>query len=302
VTAFPPGAPRAEVHPPLSAVRAVVAAALAEDVLPLGDITASLVPPGVMATARFTAREGGVLAGVLGAEETFLQLDGGTRRTWLLDDGDRLEPGAVIGSVSGPLRSLLTAERSALNLLSHLSGVASATRRLVDAVAAANPSCRIRDTRKTTPGLRALEKAAVRAGGGLNHRANLSDAILVKDNHLGGLTITEAVAEARRRWPGRHVEVECDSRAQVDEALSARADMIMLDNMDPAQAAEAVADIRSSRPGHPSGSAVPVEVSGRITLDTAAAYARAGVDYISVGAITHSAPVLDIGLDLAADH
>jgi len=296
------------LDPPLAAVRAVVAAALAEDLLPLGDITASLVPATVEARANFVARQAGVLAGVSCVEETFAQLAGpplGGRADsagaaapslcleWACRDGARLEPGCVIGTVSGPLALILTAERTALNLLSHLSGVASATRLLVDAVEAVAPGCRIRDTRKTTPGLRALEKAAVRAGGGFNHRANLSEAILVKDNHLGGLSISEAVTAARANWPGRHVEVECDSFDQLDEALSAGADMVMLDNMDPARAADAVERVRS-RPG-----STPVEVSGRITLETAAAYARAGVDFISVGAITHSAPVLDIGLDLA---
>jgi len=304
MSAAPPGG----FDPPLGAVRAVVAAALAEDLLPMGDITASLVPATVEARADFVARQPGVLAGVLCVEETFAQLAGpplgwpvdgagpaapSVHLEWACRDGARLEAGCVIGTVRGPLALILTAERTALNLLSHLSGVASATRWLVDAVEAVAPGCRIRDTRKTTPGLRALEKAAVRAGGGFNHRANLSEAILVKDNHLGGLSITEAVAAARAAWPGRHVEVECDSFAQLDEALSAGTDMVMLDNMDPTQAADAVERVRSR------SASTPVEVSGRITLETAAAYARAGVDFISVGAITHSAPVLDIGLDLA---
>jgi nicotinate-nucleotide pyrophosphorylase (carboxylating) len=282
-----------DVHPPMAAVRPVVETALAEDLLPIGDITASLVPEGATCSARFVSRQAGVIAGTRSAGEAFRQLDPGVELHWLLDDGFVVRPGDVVGTVRGPLRSVLTAERTALNLLSHLSGVASATRRLVDAVAAVSPSCRIRDTRKTTPGLRALEKAAVRAGGGLNHRANLSDAVLVKDNHLGGLTITEAVRAAHQRWPGRHVEVECDSLDQLHEALAAGADMVMLDNMDPARAAEAVAVVRAAGP-------TPVEVSGRIDADSAAAYARAGVDYISVGSITHSATVLDIGLDLSA--
>ncbi|HUZ44740.1 MAG TPA: carboxylating nicotinate-nucleotide diphosphorylase [Acidimicrobiales bacterium] len=301
-------APLSGFDPPLAAVRPVVSAALAEDLLPMGDITASLVPARVEATAVFVARQRGVLAGTLCVEETFAQLAGpplgpsssgavsagpSVHLDWTCGDGARLEPGCVIGTVTGPLALILTAERTALNLLSHLSGVASATRLLVDAVEAAAPRCRIRDTRKTTPGLRALEKAAVRAGGGFNHRANLSEAILVKDNHLGGLSITEAVATARAHWPGRHVEVECDRFDQLDEALAAGADMVMLDNMDPVQVADAVEHVRSR------SASTPVEVSGRINLETAAAYARAGVDFISVGAITHSAPVLDIGLDLA---
>lgn len=286
-------APGALAHPPLPAVRAAVAVALAEDLLPMGDITGSLIPAGVQARAAFTARQAGIVAGTLAAAEAFEQL-GGPTVVWTMDDGDELLPGSVIGTVTGPLRDIVTAERTALNFLCHLSGVATATRRLVDAVRQANPSCRIRDTRKTTPGLRALEKAAVRAGGGVNHRSNLSEAVLVKDNHLGGLSITEAVVAARRQWPGRHVEVECDGLDQVIEAVAAGADMVMLDNMDPGQAEGAVEVVRDSdRP-------VPVEVSGRITLETAAAYARAGVDFVSVGAITHSAPVLDIGLDLDA--
>jgi nicotinate-nucleotide pyrophosphorylase (carboxylating) len=280
--------------PPRVAVTAVVGAALAEDLVPLGDTPAALIPPGVTARANVVSRQSGVRAGTLGVEETFAQLygAGGPTLDWRLTDGDALEEGTVIATVQGALSQILTAERTALNLLCHLSGVATTTRRLVDAVATAAPGCRIRDTRKTTPGLRALEKAAVRAGGGYNHRANLSEAVLVKDNHLGGLTITEAVAAARRRWPGRHVEVECDSLFQLEEAVGAGADMVMLDNMDPPEATKAVELVRGI-------SSVPVEVSGRITLETAAAYARAGVDFISVGAITHSAPVLDIGLDLS---
>lgn len=280
--------------PPRAAVAAVVASALAEDLVPLGDITAALIPEGVTARADFVSRQTGVLAGSLGVEETFAQLYGSAAPAlrWRRADGDALAEGSVIASVEGPLGQILTAERTALNLLCHLSGVATATRRLVDAVSTVAPGCRIRDTRKTTPGLRALEKAAVRAGGGYNHRANLSEAVLVKDNHLGGLTISEAVAAARLRWPGRHVEVECDSFTQLEQALEAGADMVMLDNMEPAEAAKAVELVRGA-------STVPVEVSGRISLETAAAYARAGVDFISVGAITHSAPVLDIGLDLS---
>ena len=155
----------------------------------------------------------------------------------------------MVAEVSGPLRSILTAERTALNFLCHLSGVASLTRRFVTAVARANPSTRVLDTRKTTPGLRALEKAAVRAGGGHNHRGSLSDAVLVKDNHLGGVTIAEAVARAHRLWPGRMVEVECDRIDQVDEAVAAGATVVMLDNMTPDQVAECVARVRAAGTG-----------------------------------------------------
>ncbi|HEX2040586.1 MAG TPA: carboxylating nicotinate-nucleotide diphosphorylase [Acidimicrobiales bacterium] len=272
-----------DVHPPIEAVRDVVARALAEDVLPLGDLTASLVPPDATVRAAFVAREAGVLAGRLCAVEALRQVDKLIRAEWLLDDGDTVEAGAVIGRVDGPLRGILTAERTALNLLCRLSGIATLTRRFADAAAPA----RIRDTRKTTAGLRALEKAAVRAGGGVNHRANLSDGILVKDNHLAGVGIAAAVKQAHERWPGRTVEVECETLEQVGEALEAGADMILLEHLTTDQKVEALALI---------GGRVPVEVSGGITLDNVAEHRD--VDYIAVGAITHSAPVLDIGLDL----
>jgi nicotinate-nucleotide pyrophosphorylase (carboxylating) len=181
---------------------------------------------------------------------------------------------------------VLSAERTALNLLCHLSGIATLTRRYVDATRGAS---KIRDTRKTTPGLRSLEKAAVRAGGGVNHRASLSDSILVKDNHLAGVGIRQAVALAHSRWPGVTCEVECDTLEQVETALAAGADMVLLDNMSPPEVAAAVAVVAGR---------VQVEVSGGVSLDTVGAYAAAGADLISVGAITHSAPILDIGLDL----
>ena len=288
-----------DVHPPMAAVRPVVAAALAEDLLPLGDLTASLVPEAVSCSARFVSRQPGVIAGTRAAGEAFFQLDPSVEVHWLLDDGIAVRPGDVVGTVKGRLRSILTAERTALNILSHLSGIATLTRRYADAAASGDPRCRIRDTRKTTPGLRALEKAAVRAGGGLNHRANLSESVLVKDNHLGGLTIPEAVSAARERWPGRTVEVECDDLDQLKTALDVHPDMVLLDNFTPEQVAEAVALVRAASPGP---RPIPVEVSGRVTVESAGAFARAGADYVSVGAITHSAPVLDIGLDLGPGH
>ena len=203
-------------------------------------------------------------------------------------------PGDVVATVEGALRSILTAERTALNFLGHLSGIATLTRAYVDTVQAANPATRVLDTRKTTPGLRALEKAAVRAGGGHNHRGSLSEAVLVKDNHLGGATITEAVHRARALWPGRMVEVECDRLDQVDEAVAAGATVVMLDNMGPDLVAEAVSRVRSA------GSNALIEVSGGVTLTSAPALAAAGADVLSAGALTHSAPVLDLGLDLRA--
>ena len=271
---------------PAHAVRDAVARALAEDLGPLGDLTSlALVPAGASGAGEFVARVPGVLAGTAAATEVYAQLDRDVEVRWLAADGDALAAGGVLGRVQGPLRSLLTGERSALNFLGHLSGVATLTRTYATAAAPA----RIRDTRKTIPGLRALEKAAVRAGGGANHRGNLSDAVLVKDNNLRLTSIGTAVGLARTRWPGATVEVECDTLEQVAEAKAAGADLVLLDNMKPDQVAEAVALV---------GGAFPVEVSGGVTLDTVAAFAAAGADLISVGALTHSAPNLDIALDL----
>jgi nicotinate-nucleotide pyrophosphorylase (carboxylating) len=282
------------VDPPLDAVRRAVAGALEEDLGGEGDLTAALVSADVQARTALVARQPGVLAGRLCALETFACVDGSLVVDWRLPDGSPLGEGTIVAEIEGALRSLLTAERTALNFLCHLSGVASLTRRYVDAVAAANPGTRVLDTRKTTPGLRLLEKAAVRAGGGINHRLSLSDAVLVKDNHLAGLGIAEAVSRARQLWPGRTVEVECDRLGQVQEAVGAGADIVMLDNMSPAEVAEAAAVVHG-RPG------MLVEVSGGVTLERAAALAAAGADLLSVGALTHSAPVLDIGLDLQGD-
>jgi nicotinate-nucleotide pyrophosphorylase (carboxylating) len=194
------------------------------------------------------------------------------------------------------LRSLLTAERTALNFLCHLSGVATSTRRYVEAAKDANPFARIWDTRKTTPGLRSLEKAAVRAGGAANHRGSLSEGVLIKDNHLVGLSISDAVCTALEWWPGRMVEVECERPAQVSEALDAGATLVMCDNMTPDEVRACVQLVRS----HPRGAtgSVLVEASGGVNLENVAAYARAGADVISVGALTHSVIALDIGLDL----
>ncbi len=286
-----------DLHPPAPAVRAAVAAALAEDLLPLGDITASLLPAGTEGEALFVSRQAGVLAGTACAVEAARQV-GDLEASFEVGEGARVEPGEVLGALRGRFRSILTAERTALNFLGHLSGVATLTSHYVEAVSRANPDCRVWDTRKTTPGLRALEKAAVRAGGGVNPRGNLSEGVLVKDNHLGRFSITAAVTAARARWPGRMVEVECDRLEQVAEAVEAGATLVLCDNMTPAELAECVALVRA----HPRGraGAVLVEASGGITLETVADYATAGPDVISVGALTHSAPVLDIGLDLGA--
>jgi nicotinate-nucleotide pyrophosphorylase (carboxylating) len=290
-----------DFDPPVTAIREAVGRALAEDLGVLGDLTSTaLIPGDTVGTGHFVARVPGVLAGTAAATEVFAQLDPAVTVTWAAADGDTLAAGQRIGTVTGPLRSVLTGERAALNFLGHLSGVATLTRAHVDAITsvAGGGGCKIRDTRKTTPGLRALEKAAVRAGGGANHRGNLSDAVLVKDNHLrylegsrgaSGSTIAEAVDRARARWPGAVVEVECDTLDQLAEAKAAGADLALVDNMTPDEVAKAVAL---------ADGALPIEVSGRVTLATVAAYAAAGADLVSVGALTHSAPVLDIALDL----
>jgi nicotinate-nucleotide pyrophosphorylase (carboxylating) len=287
-----PPAGSAMVGPPHGAVVDAVTRALAEDLLPLGDLTSALVPWGPAVSVQIVSRAAGVVAGLACADETFRQVDPAVQAAWSCVEGGAVHPGDVVGVVTGPLRSILTAERTALNFLGHLSGVATLTRRYVDVIAAASPNTRLLDTRKTTPGLRALEKAAVRAGGGHNHRGNLSEAVLVKDNHLGGMSIGEAVRQAKCLWPGRMVEVECDRPDQVDEAVAAGATVVMLDNMDPAMVASCAARV------HAAGSGVLVEVSGEVNLDTAPILAAAGADLISVGALTHSAPVLNLGFDL----
>ncbi len=203
-------------------------------------------------------------------------------------DGDRVRPGQVLLSVTSRTRDLLTGERSALNLLCRLSGIATATAAWADALAGTRT--RVRDTRKTTPGLRALEKYAVRCGGGVNHRMSLSDAALIKDNHViaaGG--VAEAFRKVREEFPGVPVEVEVDRLDQIEPVLAEGADLILLDNFTPEDTAEAVALVAGR---------AALESSGRLTLGTARAYADAGVDYVAVGALTHSAPILDIGLDL----
>jgi nicotinate-nucleotide pyrophosphorylase (carboxylating) len=281
---------RQGVQPPIGAVRTAVARALEEDLTPIGDITSALLPPDLAGDADFVVRTPGVLAGVACATETFAQLDGPVIVEWAADDGDDVDAKQVIGHVTGPLASILTGERTALNFLGHLSGIATLTHELV---LATGGQARIWDTRKTTPGLRSLEKAAVRAGGGSNHRGNLSDWVLLKDNHLTVLGIPDAVRLARDRWPARTVHVECDSLEQVAQAIAAGADALLLDNMtldDVRSAVELAGDSGGKRP--------LLEVSGGVTRETARAYATTGVDFISVGAITNSAPVLDIGLDI----
>jgi nicotinate-nucleotide pyrophosphorylase (carboxylating) len=287
----PPAGTTATVHaadPPITAVREAVTRALAEDLEPLGDVTSALLPAGAVAEAAFVARAEGVLAGSSCALETFRQIDPAVEVDWVLQDGADLLPGTVVGRVAGSLASILIAERTALNFLCHLSGIASLTHQFVRAAAG---TAQIWDTRKTTPGLRAMEKAAVRAGGGRNHRGNLSEWVLLKDNHLTGVGITEAVKRARERWPGRTVQCEADRIDQLAEAIEAGADIVLLDNMTPDEVRACVA-LRGER------SRPLLEVSGRMGLHNVGDYARTGVDLISVGALTHSAPILDLGLDI----
>ncbi len=283
------------MEPYAAAVTEAVARALAEDLAPLGDLTSALLPPEVTAEARFVPRIAGTLAGRACATESFRQVDADIEVEWTAADGDRLEAGQVIGVVRGRLAGILTAERTALNFLCHLSGIATLTRRFADA-AAEGGSARIWDTRKTTPGLRTLEKAAVRAGGAVNHRANLSDWVMFKDNHLAVLGIAEGVAAAKATWPGRLVHVEAGDLDELREALEAGADAVLLDNMSPEEAKAAVAVAAAWEADH--GTRPLLECSGGITVETAAAYAATGVDLLSTSQITQSAPALDIGLDI----
>ena len=263
---------------------------LAEDLAGGVDVTSvATIPAEQEGTAAFVPRTAGVVAGIAVAMACLdVAADGSLVYELVRADGPAAA-GEQVLRVHGRTRSLLTGERSALNLLCHLSGVATLTAQWVRAVE--GTGARIRDTRKTTPGLRALEKAAVVVGGGVNHRMSLSDAALVKDNHVaaaGG--VTAAFEAVRAAFPGLEVEVECDTVAQVKEVVEAGADLVLLDNMTDEQMREAVALCR------PRG--VRTEASGGLTLDRARAVAETGVDYLSIGALTHSAPVLDLGMDL----
>ncbi|MGO1848671.1 MULTISPECIES: carboxylating nicotinate-nucleotide diphosphorylase [unclassified Microbacterium] len=279
-----------------AAIERVVAAALDEDA-PWGDITSeALIPADATADARLVARERGVLSGGAVFAAAFRQLDPDIRVHVAVADGEVFEPGAELGRVTGPARAVLTAERAALNLTQRMCGVSTLTARYVAAVA--GTAARIADTRKTTPGLRALERHAVRAGGGHNHRFSLSDAVMAKDNHLAvlrqrtGATTTEALRRALASLPHTtHVEVEVDRVDQIDDALAAGVGTIMLDNF-------SLADLRTGV-AHIGGRAI-VEASGGVTLDTVGDIARTGVDVISVGALTHSARAIDLGLDVEA--
>ncbi|MFF2718432.1 carboxylating nicotinate-nucleotide diphosphorylase [Streptomyces sp. NPDC058011] len=250
--------------------------------------TVATVPEDAVITGDFTAREAGVVAGLRVAEAVLsIVCSDEFEVERHVEDGERVAPGQKLLTVTTRTRDLLTGERSALNLLCRLSGIATATRAWADVLEGSR--AQVRDTRKTTPGLRALEKYAVRCGGGVNHRMSLSDAALVKDNHViaaGG--VAEAFKRVRAEFPDLPIEVEVDTLEQVREVLEAGVDLILLDNFTPAGTAEAVALV--------DGRAI-LESSGRLTLDSARAYADAGVDYLAVGALTHSSPILDIGLD-----
>lgn len=271
-------------------VVAVITRALDEDLDGGVDVTsAATIPAGQRSVLDLTARRPGIVAGAPVAGAVF-ELVGGTDVAWSIGHGDgaAVVAGDVVVTAHGPTRSLLTAERTALNLLTHCSGIATATGAWVAALAGSG--ARVRDTRKTTPGLRRLDKYAVRCGGGLNHRMSLSDAALVKDNHViaaGG--VVAAFTRVREQFPGIPIEVEVDSLDQLDEVVAAGADLVLLDNFTPEQMRVAVGRVRGR---------CRLEASGGLTLTDAAAVGATGVDFVAVGALTHSASSLDIGADL----
>ncbi|WP_418137759.1 carboxylating nicotinate-nucleotide diphosphorylase [Agrobacterium sp. El2ro-1b] len=270
-------------------IEPLVRNALLEDLGLAGDITSTaVIPADHRSVVVMAAREPGVIAGLDAAELAFQLVDPAIRMSRHIADGAAVAPGDIIATIEGPSRGLLTGERTALNFLGHLSGIASVTAEIVTAIAGTKAS--VACTRKTTPGLRALEKYAVRAGGGMNHRFALYDAVLIKDNHIavaGG--VREAINLARQGVGHLvKIEVEVDTLVQLHEAMEEGVDAVLLDNMTPEQLHEAVAIV--------AGRAI-TEASGRINPQTAAAIATTGVDLISIGWITHSAPVLDIGLD-----
>ena len=273
------------------ALDAFLEATLREDLGRAGDLTTNaIVAADRMSSATIVARSALTVSGLAAAVRTFVLLDPAVAVEFAAHDGDTVAAGTILATVSGAARTLLTAERTALNVLGRLCGVATATRRYVDAISGTNAT--IVDTRKTTPGMRALEKAAVRHGGGKNHRFGLDDAILIKDNHVaiaGGIVPAIAAARAHAGHLVK-IEVEVDTLTQLDEALAARADIILLDNFTPADLATAVAR---------AGAAALLEASGGVTLATVRAIAETGIDLISVGALTHSSPSADVALDIA---
>jgi nicotinate-nucleotide pyrophosphorylase (carboxylating) len=277
-------------------IRHAVKAALAEDI-GSGDVTAlAAVPEGAVATASMRAREPLVVAGLVFAEAAFREISSAVKIALLAEDGQRMGADTVLLRVSGPARALLSAERVALNFVQHLSGVATLTAQFVDAIK--GTGARILDTRKTTPGWRRFEKYAVACGGGGNHRAGLFDMVLIKDNHLAALengspnAVSAAVRRAREKYPLLKVEVEADTLEQVEQAVEAGVDIVLLDNMTPILLRLAVQKAKGR---------AQTEASGNASLATVRAIAETGVDFISVGAITHSARAVDIGLDFAGE-
>ena len=277
-------------------IQNLIDAAFAEDVLTGDPTTEVLIPRDLTGRAALVSRDHGVLAGIKVATAAFKRFDPSLRTEVLIKDGFSVAPGDRLAQVSGGVASILMAERTAVNFLQHLSGIASETRRYVDSVSGLR--AKIVDTRKTTPGLRKLEKYAVTMGGGYNHRQNLSDGILIKDNHiealaLQGLGIGEVVKRAQAGASHTiKVEIEVDTIAQLKEVLDAGADLVLLDNMPPEQMKEAV-KITNGK--------ATLEASGGITLETVKVIAETGVDIISVGALTHSAPAMNVGLDMVID-
>jgi nicotinate-nucleotide pyrophosphorylase (carboxylating) len=271
--------------------RELIKRAIAEDLAGGVDITSTAtLAADAKLSAQFIARKDGVIAGIEMAIATLAEV-GVTDATALVKDGDHVKGGTVLIKVSGNARGILLAERTALNFLGHLSGIATLTAHWVRAVA--GTKTQIRDTRKTTPGMRVLEKYAVRMGGGTNHRMSLSEAALIKDNHIaaaGG--VVQAFSLVREKFPNSEIEIEVDNLQQLREVLPLNPGLVLLDNMSPAQCAEAVALVAG---------ATKLEASGGITIENARAYAEAGVDYIAVGALTHSAPNFDIGLDMRVE-
>ena len=274
---------------PIVLIEPLVRAALLEDLGRAGDITTdACVPAAATAKAAFTGRTPGTIAGLDLAALTFRLVDPTLVFTPHLHDGDRVSPGDVIATIAGPARAILTGERVALNFLGHLSGIATVTRAIADSIA--HTKCRLACTRKTTPGLRAVEKYAVRCGGGSNHRFGLDDAVLIKDNHIAIYGDIATTIERARANAGHMVkiEVEVDTLEQLERALTACPDAVLLDNMGPELLREAVAMV---------GGRAITEASGRITPVTAVPIAESGVDLISVGWLTHSSKTLDVGLD-----
>ncbi|MFC1567845.1 carboxylating nicotinate-nucleotide diphosphorylase [Pseudomonadota bacterium] len=269
----------------------LISMALNEDAV-TNDLTCmATITEGQQGEAHITAKAAGRLSGVTLAKSVFKQVDPAIKQKWLVADGDHVKAGTQLCELKGSVRALLAAERTALNFLQHLSGIATATAHYTEALAGTN--CQVVDTRKTTPGMRKLEKAAVVHGGGANHRMDLESGMLIKENHIEACgSITEAVGKCYAQSDVTWIEVECETFEQLEEAIHACPDIILLDNMTPDEVAKA----RKITPG-----SILLEASGNITLENARAYAETGVDRIAIGAITHSAPVLDLSMRVTSE-